>query len=119
MTKNVLTQKERFQLQKLLETVLEENGELYDYKPGWSDVRVAQECGVQTNIVKNTRTRTFGVLYRQAAEPARATRIVALEARVAELQVQMAAVLETMTLENGNLFLTQKTNGAMQNAIKS
>lgn len=116
MSKNVLTQKERFQLQKLLETVLEENGELYDYKPGWSDVRVAQECGVQTNIVKNTRTRTFGVLYRHTPEPKAATRIVALEAQVAELQVQMTAVLETMTLENKDLFLAQKSNGGMHDA---
>jgi len=111
MSKNVLTQKERFQLQKLLETVLEENGELYDYKPGWSDVRVAQECGVQTNIVKNTRTRTFGVLYRHTPEPKPATRIVALEAQVAELQVQMAAVLEALTMRDPDLFQPQKSNG--------
>ena len=116
MTKNVMTQKDRFQLQKLLETVLEENGELYDYKPGWSDVRVAQERALTISRVRNTRTRTFGVLYRQADEPSGTTRIASLEARVLELQVQMAEVLETLTLENGNLFVTQKSNGEIQDA---
>jgi len=116
MTKNVLTQKERFQLQKLLETVLEENGEFVEYNAGWNDIRVAQECGVQPNIVKNTRTRTFGVLYRHSPEPSKATRIVALEAQVAQLQVQMESVMETMMLENKDLFLAQKSNGGIHNA---
>ena len=110
------TQKERFKLQKLLETVLEENGEFYDYAPGWSDVRVAQECGMTSNTVKNTRTKTFGVLYRKAPEPKAATRIVALEAQVAELQIQMTAGLETMMLENKDLFLAQKSNGEFHDA---
>jgi hypothetical protein len=105
------TQKERFKLQKLLETVLEENGEFYDYAPGWSDVRVAQECGMTSNTVKNTRTKTFGVLYRKAPVHKAATRIVALEAQVAELQTQMAAVLEALTLRDPDLFQPQKSNG--------
>ena len=106
-----MTQKDRFQLQKLLETVLEENGEFVEYNAGWNDIRVAQECGVQPNIVKNTRTRTFGVLYRHSPEPSKATRIVALEAQVAQLQVQMAAVLEALTLRDQDLFQPQKSNG--------
>ena len=116
MTKNVMTQKDRFQLQKLLETVLEENGELFEYKPGWNDIRVAQECGCQPNIVKNTRTRTFGVLYRHAPEPQQTTRIVALEAQVAQLQVQMAAVLEALTMRDQDLFQPQKSNGGIHDA---
>ena len=116
MKRKELTQKERFKLQKFLETVLEENGELYRYKPGWSDVRVAQECGMTSDTVKNTRTKTFGVLFRYSPEPKSATRIAALEAQVAQLQVQMASVLETMMLENKDLFLAQKSNGEFHDA---
>ena len=104
-----MTQKDRFQLQKLLETVLEENGELVEYQDGWNDARVAQECGCDPKIVRNTRARTFGNLFRQA--PQRVTRIVALEAQVAELQTQMAAVLEALTLRDPDLFQPQKSNG--------
>ena len=119
MKRKELTQKERFKLQKFLETVLEENGDLYDYKPGWSDVRVAEECGMTSDTVKNTRTKTFGVLYRHSPKPKSATRIAALEAQVAQLQIQMAAVLETIMLENADLFLTEKSNGEFHDASQS
>ena len=103
-----MTQKDRFQLQKLLDSVLEENGDLVEYQDGWNDARVAQECGCDPKIVRNTRARTFGNLFQA---PQRVTRIVALEAQVAELQVQMAAVLEALTLRDPDLFQPQKSNG--------
>ena len=114
MTKNTMTQKDRFQLQKLLDSVLKANGDLVEYQDGWNDARVAQECGCDPKIVRNTRARTFGNLFRQA--PQQVTRIVALEAQVAELQVQMAAVLEALTLRDQDLFQPQKSNGGMHDA---
>lgn len=116
MTKNTMTQKDRFQLQKLLISVLEANGDLVEYQDGWNDARVAQECGCDPKIVVNTRARTFGNLFRQAVYPQRATRIVALEAQVAELQTQMAAVLEALTLRDQDLFQPQKSNGEFHDA---
>ena len=108
MTKNVMTQKDRFQMQKLLDSVLEEHGEFVRYKDGWNDGRVAQQCGCEAKIVRNTRARTFGNLFRQAPGPKIETRVVALEAQVAQLR----AIL----MRDDDLFQPQKTNGEIHDA---
>ncbi len=103
-----MTQKDRFQMQKLLDSVLEEHGEFVVYKDGWNDGRVAQQCGCEAKIVRNTRARTFGRLYRQTPGPKIETRVVALEAQVAQLQ----AIL----MRDDDLFEPQKTNGEIHDA---
>lgn len=114
MSKNVMTQKDRFQVQKLLDSVLEQNGEFVRYKDGWNDNRVANECGCESKIVRNTRARTFGNLFRQA--PKTADQIAELEEKVAELQAQMTAVLEAITLRDDDLFQPKKSNGEFHDA---
>tara|TARA_Y100001968_G_C18956590_1_gene525678 strand:+ start:245 stop:598 length:354 start_codon:yes stop_codon:yes gene_type:complete len=116
MTKNVMTQKDRFHLQKLLESVLEEHGEFVRYQDGWNDKRVARECGCESKIVQNTRARTFGRLYRQTPGPKTSNRIVELEGQVAQLQAQMAAVLEAITVRDQDLFQPEKSNGEFHDA---
>ena len=121
MKRKELTQKERFKMQKLLETVLEEDGELFNYKPGWSDVRVAEECGFSVNIVKSTRARTFGVLFKRADN---STNLVALQEQVSQLQTEMAQVKNFisrvgLTEELEELAQPQKSNGEMFNALES
>jgi len=117
MTKNVMTQKDRFQVQKLLDSVLEVHGEFVRYKDGWNDGRVAQECGCEAKIVRNTRARTFGNLFRQAPGPKLETRVIELEAQINELRVQMSAIFDAM--RDDDLFQPEKSNGEFNNATQS
>ena len=109
MSKNVMTQKDRYQLQKLLESVLEQHGEFVRYLDGWNDNRVAKECGCESKIVQNTRARTFGNLFRQAQGPKLETRVIALEAQVAQLQA-------LMSVHDDDLFQPKNSNGEFHDA---
>tara|TARA_R110002167_G_scaffold192887_2_gene395454 strand:- start:942 stop:1280 length:339 start_codon:yes stop_codon:yes gene_type:complete len=102
-----LTQKERFSLQKLLEETLEEHGEFVRFKDDWDDGKIAVKLAIATHTVKNTRQATFGKLWKREGAPATATRIIALEAQVAQLQTQMAKLENTFLIDFGGT----STNG--------
>ena len=86
MRKSV-SQVTRFQIQKLLESVIDVDNGCVKYNEGWNDARVAGELKVSPKTVANTRTKTFGKLCGQPL-PTKA-RLVEIENRLSELELRL------------------------------
>ena len=84
-----LDQKKRFEIQTLMASVLDANGEYVAYKDGWSDEAIGKKFDVPASIIASTRTTTFGKLRKNriniSALAALTDRVERLERAIADL----------------------------------
>ena len=84
-----LDQKKRFEIQTLMASVLDTNGEYVAYKDGWSDEAIGKKFNVPPSVIAGTRTTTFGKLRKNriniAALTALTDRVERLERVIADL----------------------------------
>jgi len=92
MRKSV-SQATRFQIQKLLESVIDVDNGCVKYQEGWNDARVAEHFETSSKTVANTRNNTFGKLCGRT--PSTKQRLADIEARLDVLEnTQIIDLLE-------------------------
>jgi len=87
-----LHQKQRFEIQTFMRTILDVSGDYVVYKDDWSDGKVGEKFNVPATTIAGTRAETFGKLRSHSYAP---KALDALTERVERLENRIVEVLET------------------------
>lgn len=96
-TKRVMNQVETVKMADIMKQHIRVVGDgMCDYEEGWDDERVAKETSpdLGSNHSSNLRLNLFGKLAQQVASAPQDARIVALEAKVAQLCLLLDKVIK-------------------------
>ena len=84
-----LHQKQRFEIQTFMRTILDVSGDYVVYKDDWSDGKVGEKFNVPATTIAGTRAETFGKLRSHSYAP---KALGALTERVERLERQVESL---------------------------